>query len=97
MIMRKETFSIHAENEIARDQLMKDLLDCIEFAATGEYSFRDQEDRPELSFSPTEWSRATTVSCWRCKIALFLVRYTVRRERYAKYPLSFAILGRLFT
>jgi hypothetical protein len=38
MIMRKETFSIHAENEIARDQLMKDLLECIEFAATGEYS-----------------------------------------------------------
>lgn len=36
MIMRKETFSIHAENEMARDQLMKDLLDCIEFAATGE-------------------------------------------------------------
>jgi hypothetical protein len=35
MIMRKETFSIHAENEMARDQLMKDLLDCIEFAATG--------------------------------------------------------------
>jgi hypothetical protein len=38
MIMRKETFSIDAENEIARDQLMKDLLECIEFAATGEYS-----------------------------------------------------------
>jgi hypothetical protein len=35
MIMRKETFSIHTENEMARDQLMKDLLDCIEFAATG--------------------------------------------------------------
>jgi len=40
MIMRKETFSIHAENEMARDQLMKDLLDCIEFAATGKYSSR---------------------------------------------------------
>lgn len=40
MIMRKETFSIHTENEIARDQLMKDLLECIEFAANGEYSFR---------------------------------------------------------
>ena len=39
MIMRKETFSIHTENEIARDQLMKDLLECIEFAANGEYSF----------------------------------------------------------
>jgi hypothetical protein len=35
--MRKETFSIHAENEMARDQLMKDLLDCIEFAATGKF------------------------------------------------------------
>jgi hypothetical protein len=35
MIMRKETFSIHAETEMARDQLMKDLLDCIEYAATG--------------------------------------------------------------
>lgn len=35
MIMRKETFAIHLETEMARDQLMKDLLDCIEYAATG--------------------------------------------------------------
>lgn len=37
MIMRKETFAIHLETEMARDQLMKDLLDCIEYAATSEY------------------------------------------------------------
>ncbi|OCF59079.1 hypothetical protein L486_03578 [Kwoniella mangroviensis CBS 10435] len=33
MIMKKETFAIHAESEIARDQIMKDLLDCIDFAS----------------------------------------------------------------
>jgi hypothetical protein len=35
MIMRKETFVLHAESEIARDGLVKDLLDCIDFATTG--------------------------------------------------------------
>jgi hypothetical protein len=34
--MRKETFVIHAESEMARDRMMKDLLDCIDFAASGE-------------------------------------------------------------
>ena len=37
-IMRKETFVIHAESDLARDQIMKDLLDCIEFATNGELS-----------------------------------------------------------
>lgn len=37
LIMKKETFAIHLENEMARDQLMKDMLDCIEFAAGGEW------------------------------------------------------------
>jgi hypothetical protein len=36
MIMRKETFAIHLETEMARDQLMKDMLDCIEYAASSE-------------------------------------------------------------
>lgn len=35
-IMRKEIFVIHAESEIARDRMMKDLLDCIDFASNGE-------------------------------------------------------------
>ncbi|KAK8846747.1 hypothetical protein IAR55_005834 [Kwoniella newhampshirensis] len=33
MIMRKETFVVHAESELARDQIMKDLIDCIDFAS----------------------------------------------------------------
>ncbi|WWC59198.1 uncharacterized protein I303_101748 [Kwoniella dejecticola CBS 10117] len=33
MIMKKETFTIHAESDIARDQIMKDLIDCIDFAS----------------------------------------------------------------
>jgi len=64
MIMRKETFSIHTENEIARDQLMKDLLECIEFAATGKYSCRYLEHRTKLSYSPTEWRRTTSITRW---------------------------------
>jgi hypothetical protein len=32
MILRKETFVIHAESDVARDQIMKDLIDCIDFA-----------------------------------------------------------------
>lgn len=32
VIMRKETLVIHTESEVARDQLMKDLLECIDFA-----------------------------------------------------------------
>jgi hypothetical protein len=35
-IMKKETFMIHAESELARDHMMKDLTDCIDFATTGE-------------------------------------------------------------
>ncbi|WVQ84007.1 hypothetical protein IAT38_006152 [Cryptococcus sp. DSM 104549] len=35
MIMRKETFVVHAESEMARDQIMKDLIDCIDFASSG--------------------------------------------------------------
>jgi hypothetical protein len=62
MIMRKETFSIHAENEMARDQLMKDLLDCIEFAATGECYFLFF--RSVLMASPKEWRRTATFSRW---------------------------------
>lgn len=31
-VMRKETFIIHAENDISRDQIVKDLLDCVDFA-----------------------------------------------------------------
>lgn len=34
MIMRKETFVIHAESDVARDQMVKDLLECIDFAAS---------------------------------------------------------------
>ena len=34
-IMRKETFFIHAESEMARDNMIKDLLDCIDFASNG--------------------------------------------------------------
>ncbi|WWD22059.1 hypothetical protein CI109_106547 [Kwoniella shandongensis] len=34
MIMRKETFVIHAESELARDQIMKDLIECIDFASS---------------------------------------------------------------
>ncbi|WRT65017.1 uncharacterized protein IL334_001958 [Kwoniella shivajii] len=34
MIMRKETFTIHAESDLARDQIMKDLIECIDFAST---------------------------------------------------------------
>ncbi|WWC87232.1 uncharacterized protein L201_002120 [Kwoniella dendrophila CBS 6074] len=33
MIMKRETFVIHAESDIARDQIMKDLIDCIDFAS----------------------------------------------------------------
>nr|XP_019008746.1 uncharacterized protein I206_06428 [Kwoniella pini CBS 10737]OCF47527.1 hypothetical protein I206_06428 [Kwoniella pini CBS 10737] len=33
MIMKKETFVIHAESDIARDQIMKDLIECIDFAS----------------------------------------------------------------
>ena len=32
-IMRKETFIIHAESEVARDQIVHDLMGCIDFAA----------------------------------------------------------------
>lgn len=35
MIMRKETFAIHTESEIAKDQIMRDLIDCIDFASSG--------------------------------------------------------------
>ena len=35
-IMRKETFVIHAESNVARDQMLRDLIDCIDFAASGE-------------------------------------------------------------
>lgn len=35
MIMRKETFTIHTESEIAKDQIMRDLIDCIDFASSG--------------------------------------------------------------
>lgn len=34
MIMRKETFAIHTESEIAKDQIMRDLIDCIDFASS---------------------------------------------------------------
>ena len=34
-IMRKGTFVIHAESEVARDQMLKDLIDCIGFASSG--------------------------------------------------------------
>ncbi|OCF37570.1 hypothetical protein I317_05013 [Kwoniella heveanensis CBS 569] len=34
MIMRKETFVIHAESDVARDAIMKDLIDCIDFATS---------------------------------------------------------------
>ncbi|WVF70066.1 hypothetical protein IAT40_004853 [Kwoniella sp. CBS 6097] len=34
MIMRKETFVIHAESDVARDTIMKDLIDCIDFATS---------------------------------------------------------------
>ncbi|WVR04434.1 hypothetical protein IAU60_001437 [Kwoniella sp. DSM 27419] len=33
MIMRKETFTIHAESDMARDVIMKDLIECIDFAS----------------------------------------------------------------
>jgi hypothetical protein len=41
MILRKETFVIHAESDVARDQIMKDLIDCIDFATnrTSDTSF----------------------------------------------------------
>lgn len=35
MIMRKETFAIHTESEIAKDQIMRDLIECIDFASSG--------------------------------------------------------------
>ncbi|WVO23777.1 uncharacterized protein IAS62_005134 [Cryptococcus decagattii] len=34
MIMRKETFAIHTESEIAKDQIMRDLIECIDFASS---------------------------------------------------------------
>lgn len=34
-IMRKETFFIHLDSEAARDQLLRDIIDCIEFASSG--------------------------------------------------------------
>lgn len=34
-IMRKETFVIHAESDMARDQMMKDIMECIDFAQSG--------------------------------------------------------------
>nr|AAV28743.1 GEF1p [Cryptococcus gattii] len=34
MIMRKETFAIHAESEIGKDQIMRDLIECIDFASS---------------------------------------------------------------
>ncbi len=37
MIMRKETFVIHAESDMARDQMMKDLIECVDFAASGRF------------------------------------------------------------
>ncbi|ODN96427.1 hypothetical protein L198_04141 [Cryptococcus wingfieldii CBS 7118] len=32
MVMRKETFVIHTESEIAKDRIMKDLIDCTDYA-----------------------------------------------------------------
>lgn len=32
-VMRRETFVIHAESEMERDQIMKSLTDCISFAS----------------------------------------------------------------
>ncbi|WVQ97824.1 hypothetical protein IAU59_004939 [Kwoniella sp. CBS 9459] len=34
MIMRKETFMIHAESDVARDTIMKVLIECIDFATS---------------------------------------------------------------
>lgn len=36
MVMKKETFVIHAESDLAREAILKDLIDCIDFAAAGE-------------------------------------------------------------
>lgn len=36
-VMRKETFVFHAESEIERDTIMKNLTDTVEFASTGEF------------------------------------------------------------
>ncbi|RXK37597.1 hypothetical protein M231_05139 [Tremella mesenterica] len=33
-IMRKETFVIHTESDVVRDRILKDLAECIEFAAS---------------------------------------------------------------
>ncbi|WVQ76776.1 hypothetical protein IAR50_006450 [Cryptococcus sp. DSM 104548] len=33
MIMRKETFAIHTESEIAKDQILRDLSDCSEYTS----------------------------------------------------------------
>jgi hypothetical protein len=34
MVMRKETFVIHAESDMARDQMIKDLIECVDFASS---------------------------------------------------------------
>ncbi|RSH90319.1 hypothetical protein EHS25_001653 [Saitozyma podzolica] len=47
MILRKETFVIHAESDVARDQIMKDLIDCIDFATN--LSRRNTNTAPSAS------------------------------------------------
>lgn len=43
MVMKKETFVLHAESDLAREAIMKDLIDCIDFAAAGKSTLsRDQ-------------------------------------------------------
>lgn len=41
-VMRRETFVIHAESEMERDQIMKSLTDCINFASNCKCTLAEQ-------------------------------------------------------
>ncbi|TYJ51547.1 hypothetical protein B9479_007875 [Cryptococcus floricola] len=79
MIMRKETFVIHTESEIAKDHIMKDLIDCFDFALMN-------VPGPILSPPPRVDSNASAVAPTAAGVTSFPSPFPIKSSPSASAP-----------
>ena len=87
-IMRKETFVIHAESEVARDQIIKDIIDSIDFASSGRLSSLVFYRLWLKSGSPSSANRSSFSRSRRSPFPITVLGHSIRRKHFSTHALS---------
>ena len=94
--MKKETFFIHAESEVARDRIIQDLMECIDFAATaGELHMVILANA--LSCSPWQWQLYDFTHRTRWPLSFVVLGYPLWRGPVPAFPATEPILRRIIS